>query len=88
MMQIVFIVVGIMFSVAALLSAYRIVRGPTILDRMIASDMLMTTLVCVVGVTMVYNDDTTLLPIMLVLAMIGFLAAVAVSRYVSRRRPR
>jgi multicomponent Na+:H+ antiporter subunit F len=83
---IVFIVVAVMFSVAALLSVYRIVRGPGILDRMIASDMLLTTLICVLGVEMVINKHTTLMPVMIGLALIGFLSSVAVARYASKRR--
>lgn len=84
MMQIVFWIVGSVFSVAAVLSAYRIIRGPGILDRMIASDMLMTTLICVIGVQMAYTGRTTGIPIMLVLAVVGFLSSVAVARYVSK----
>lgn len=81
------IVVGIAFAVAALLAAYRVVRGPGLLDRMIASDMLMTTLICVLGVEMVVNRHTTLMPVMIGLALTGFLSSVAVARYVSKRRP-
>lgn len=85
-MTIVFIIVGVTFSVAALLSVYRIVRGPGILDRMIASDMLLTTLICVLGVEMVINRHTTLMPVMIGLALTGFLSSVAVARYASKRR--
>jgi multicomponent Na+:H+ antiporter subunit F len=85
-LNIVVIVVGVVFSVAALLAVYRVVRGPGILDRMIASDMLMTTLICILGVEMVVNRHTTLMPVMIGLALTGFLSSVAVARYVSKRR--
>lgn len=86
-MNVVLIVVGAVFSAAALLSVYRVVRGPGILDRMIASDMLMTTLICILGVEMVVNRHITLMPVMIGLALTGFLSSVAVARYVSNRRP-
>lgn len=86
-MNVVLIVVGVVFSAAALLSVYRVVRGPGILDRMIASDMLMTTLICILGVEMVVNRHITLMPVMIGLALTGFLSSVAVARYVSNRRP-
>ena len=37
MSGLVFIVIGSLFAIAGLASLYRIVRGPAILDRMIAS---------------------------------------------------
>jgi multicomponent Na+:H+ antiporter subunit F len=85
-LNIALIIAAIVFAAAALLATYRIVRGPGILDRMIASDMLMTTLICVLGVEMVVNRHTTLMPVMIGLALTGFLSSVAVARYVSKRR--
>lgn len=81
----VFIAVGLMLLFAALLALYRVIRGPSILDRMIASDMLLTTIICALGVEMVYNGHTRSLPAMLVLATTAFLGSVVVARYVSRR---
>ncbi|WP_168626514.1 MULTISPECIES: monovalent cation/H+ antiporter complex subunit F [unclassified Cryobacterium] len=81
----VFWTVGVLFFAAALLALYRIARGPKLLDRMIASDMLLTTLICILGAEMVYNSHTRTLPLMLVLAATAILGAVVVARYVSRR---
>lgn len=87
----VFTVIGVLFAIAALASVFRIVRGPAILDRMIASDMLVTTIICVLGADMVYNDHTRSVPIMVVLALIAVFASMTVARYVSKqsaeRRP-
>jgi multicomponent Na+:H+ antiporter subunit F len=82
-----FLVIGALFFVAAALAVYRIVRGPSILDRMIASDMLVATLICTFGAEMIYNEHTRSLPIMLVLTMVAFIATVAVTRYVSKQDP-
>ncbi len=78
-------VMGILFTSAALLALYRIVRGPSILDRMIASDVLLTTLILVVGAEMVLGGHTRNVPLMLVLAAIAIFATVAVARYVSKQ---
>lgn len=77
--------VGVLLTAAALLALYRIVRGPSLLDRMIASDMLLTTIILVVGAEMVYNSHTRNIPMMLVLAAIAIFATVAVARYVSKQ---
>ena len=80
-----FAVTAVLFTAAALLSVYRIVRGPSILDRMIASDVLLTTLMLVVGAEMVYNGHTRTIPVMLVLSATAVFATIAVARYVSRQ---
>jgi multicomponent Na+:H+ antiporter subunit F len=75
----------VMFTIAALLVVYRIVRGPSILDRMIASDVLLTTLMLVVGAEMVLNGHTRTIPLMVVLASTAIFATIAVARYVSKQ---
>jgi multicomponent Na+:H+ antiporter subunit F len=85
MSTVVFVVVGVVFTGAAFCALYRIVRGPTILDRMIASDMLLTTIICALGAEMIYNAHARTVPAMLVLAATGFLGSVVVARYVTRR---
>ena len=84
-MDLIFVGVGVMFTAAALLTVYRIVRGPSILDRMIASDVLLTTLMLMVGAEMVYNGHTRTIPLMVVLASTAVFATIAVARYVSKQ---
>jgi multicomponent Na+:H+ antiporter subunit F len=85
MSQLAFVVIGVTLAAAAAMALYRIVRGPSILDRMIASDMLLTTIMCALGAEMVYHHHTRSLPVMLVIAATAILAAVVVARYVTRR---
>lgn len=80
----VFLVVGLMLTAAAGMALFRIIRGRSILDRMIASDMLLTTIICAIGAEMAYNSHTRGLAVMLVLAATAFLGSVVVARYVSR----
>jgi len=79
------IIAGAIFAVAAVAAVIRIVLGPTILDRMLASDVLLTTLLLVVGAEMVLNGHTRTIPVMLVLAGTAALSTVAVARYVSQQ---
>ena len=80
----VFLAVGLMLTAAAGMALFRIARGPSILDRMIASDMLLTTIICALGTEMVSTGRPRSLPAMLVLAATAFLGSVVVARYVSR----
>jgi multicomponent Na+:H+ antiporter subunit F len=85
MIDVILITVGVLLAVAAGASVYRIVRGPAILDRMIASDMLVTTLILVLGAEMVYHHHTRTIPIMIVLAATAVFASMSVARYVSKQ---
>ena len=59
---------GTMFAVAALLAVIRIIRGPSIIDRMVASDALLTILICVLVADMIIRGHTDTLPLVLALA--------------------
>ncbi len=79
------LLVGLFLTATALLAVYRIVAGPSILDRMIASDVLLSTILLGLGAEMVFNNHTRTIPVMLVLATTAIFATVAVARYVSWR---
>lgn len=85
MTDIILALVGVLLAFAAGASVYRMVRGPSILDRMIASDMLVTTLILVLGAEMVYHHHTRTIPIMIVLALVAVFASITVARYVSKQ---
>lgn len=77
--------VGIGLTFAALAALVRIVRGPTILDRMVASDMLLTTVMLALGTDMVVREHTDSIPLMIAIAATATFATIVVARYVKRR---
>ena len=54
-----------------LLTLWRIVIGPSILDRAVASDVLLTEVMCVLGAEMAINHHTRTLPVLLIIAAVG-----------------
>lgn len=72
-------------TATAIFAIVRIVRGPTILDRMIASDVLLTTLIIAVGADMAIRGHTDGIPLMTGVAATAVLATIVVARYVRRR---
>ncbi|RWZ49893.1 sodium:proton antiporter [Labedella phragmitis] len=84
-MQIALIAAGVMFGIGALAAVYRIVTGPSLLDRVIASDVLVVTIMCVLGAEMAVNHHTDSLPVMLVLGMFGIVGSVSVARFMSKQ---
>ena len=84
-MQIVAVIAGVLFGVAALCALYRIVRGPTVLDRVIASDVLVATVICALGAEMSFNRHADTLPVLLVLALFAVLGSLSVARFLPVR---
>ncbi len=84
-MNILLLVIFVVFAVAALLTVWRIVIGPSILDRAVASDVLLTELVCVLGAEMAINHHTRTLPVLLIVAAIGVFGSISIARFVARR---
>ncbi|WP_181275117.1 monovalent cation/H+ antiporter complex subunit F [Brevibacterium oceani] len=75
---------SLLLAASVVLALYRIVRGPSILDRMIGTDVVLASIMCGLGGYMALSDRTDLLPVLIVLAMLGFVGSVSVSRYVSK----
>ncbi|GEK86465.1 sodium:proton antiporter [Microbacterium aerolatum] len=75
----------VVFSVAAILTVVRIIRGPSILDRAVASDVLLTEIMCVLGAEMAINGHTRSIPVLLIIAAVGVFGSISVARYVARR---
>lgn len=84
-MSVLLIVIYVVFAVAAILTLWRIVRGPSILDRAIASDVLLTELMCVLGAEMAINQHTRTLPVLLIIAAVGVFGSISIARFVARR---
>lgn len=79
------IVIYVVFAVSALLTVVRIVRGPSILDRAVASDVLLTLVMCVLGAEMAIDHHTRTLPVLLVIAAVGVFGSISIARFVARR---
>lgn len=79
-------VIGAILVLSALLTLVRIVRGPSVLDRVVASDVLVSIIVCVLAVEAAATDHSTTLPILISLSLVGFTGSVAVARFVARDR--
>jgi len=74
--------------VAAAVALVRIVRGPSGLDRMVASDVLVSVLFgffCLIGAWWHFQQVIT---VMVSLSLVAFLGAVAAGRYAARDRDR
>jgi multicomponent Na+:H+ antiporter subunit F len=83
--NILLLAIYVVFGVAALLTLWRIVVGPSILDRAVASDVLLTLVMCVLGAEMAINHHTRTLPVLLVIAAVGVFGSISIARFVARK---
>lgn len=75
------VVAGAMLFAAAALALVRVEKGPSMLDRTIAFDVLTATLVGVVALEAAWHGRTDTLPILVVLSMVGFVGSVTIARF-------
>lgn len=80
--------IGLALAAAAIMSLIRIIRGPSIVDRMAGSDTFVTLLIVALIADMVLHGHTHTLPLVIALAMTASIGTIAVARYVSHGRPR
>lgn len=74
------VIAATMLAVAAILVLIRMAKGPTLLDRVVAVDVLMAVLVCAVGVHTVVTGARTYIPVLLALSLLAFIGSVSVAR--------
>lgn len=72
--------------ISAILIFWRLLKGPSIADKVIALDLLITTGIGVIGIYSIIYNHSTLLDTALILALIAFLSTVALSYYLEKRR--
>lgn len=78
----------VMVMAAVILSMVRLIKGPSLPDRVVALDTMTVLIVAFCGLYTLDSGATAFLDVAVVLALIGFLATVALARFVERKRKR
>lgn len=69
------------FSAVAVIA--RVSIGPSMLDRMVGVDLLTSTILGAIAVISALSGRTDLLPVLVVLAMVGFIGSTTIARFVA-----
>lgn len=80
-MTVAVVIVIVLLSSAAGLALFRVVRGPAVLDRVIAVEVLLSIMIGALGAEAAVNRHATTLPILLAISMLGFVGSVALVRF-------
>ena len=73
-----------MLALAMVLAFVRLVRGPSLPDRVMALDLISLLAVGMIGVFLIAVDEPAFLDVATVVALISFLGTVALARYIER----
>ena len=79
-------IIGGLLALSAFLTLIRITIGPSVLDRVVASDTMVSIVVCALGAYAALTEAWTTLPLLISLSLVGFMGSVAVARFVARDR--
>ena len=75
----------VLVGLSLFLTFVRLVRGPTLPDRVVALDLMGVLAVGMIAAYAVATDQPGLMDPAAVLALVGFLGTVAFARYLARR---
>lgn len=80
------IVTALLLLTAAMFAfLYRMLRGPSIPDRVVALDGVLSTIVSGIIVAAAFADSGISLSTVLVVSLVGFVGTVALGRFIERR---
>ena len=75
-----------MLAAAACVTFIRLLKGPTLPDRVVAIDLIGVVMVCILVVMAAATRQQAFLDVAMVVALISFVGTVAYSRYIERTR--
>ncbi len=68
-----------------LLVFVRFLKGPSVIDRVVALDLIVTIGIGIISIYSIITDTSNFLDIAMILALIAFLGTVAFSYYLEKR---
>ncbi|WP_066583841.1 monovalent cation/H+ antiporter complex subunit F [Cellulomonas timonensis] len=75
------ILCGALLAVGCLLAVVRIEKGPSMLDRTIALDIVVATMISAGALYAAVQKRADIVPILVALALVGFVASVTIARF-------
>ena len=75
-----------LFGLGAVLSVYRLGRGPSLADRMVALDTLLFIGAAALGAFVVRTGETAFVPVIVVIALVAFIGTLVVARAIENER--
>lgn len=84
MVEILMLISLVLFSFTILISVYRIIKGPSKPDRVIALDMIGVNLLAAIAVVSCILLTKAFMEVILILGILSFIGTIAFSKYIER----
>ena len=81
-MTVVAVIAHALLGGGALLALIRLARGPSLLDRVVATDTLLVIISASLAVYAALERDPTVVPVLVVVSLLAFVGSVSIARYV------
>jgi multisubunit Na+/H+ antiporter MnhF subunit len=75
------------FLLTGAFAGYRLLRGPSLGDRVAALDVMLVSLMSGIAIDAAATGDSTSLDLLVVIAVVGFTTTVAASRFIEHTGP-
>ena len=79
------VLASVMLTCTVALAFLRLLRGPSLPDRVVAFDLMTSVAVGIMALYSIATEETVFLDVAIVLALISFLGTVAFARYLEQR---
>lgn len=84
MLQVSLLIALILLSIAISGCMYRVLKGPSMADRITALDTIGVNLIAIIAVLSMMMDTQAYLEVMLLVGILAFLGTVAFAKYIER----
>jgi len=74
-----------LFGLAAAMAMVRLVRGPSLADRIVALDTLLFVGAAALGTYIVRTGETAFVPVIVVVALVAFVGTLVVARAIEQQ---
>ncbi len=78
------LIFSIFFAALALMSLYRLIKGPSAADRMVAADSADTLICCALVLFSIYSGRGIYLDIAIISALLGIIDTLLVAKYIDK----
>jgi len=78
----------VVYGMALLLALTRLIKGPTLADRVVSLDFIMTCVIGMIVVDAIATGESHFLSVAIVAALLGFVGTLAFAMYIQRRAGR
>ncbi len=85
-MTVVVTAVVVMLGAAAAITVLRLLLGPSVLDRVVALDMLLAIVQCGLATFAALTLDSSSVPVLVVVSLLGFVGSVSIARFLGQER--